>query len=197
MQFTSARTAGLAAACAVALALSACGDNGTDVGDEIQEGVDTVTEQFNGNDEAGDTGATPEDDAADAADDATTGDGETQTVTAADGTEVTLEGELAEKYSELEPELGPLSGQLEEVAGGQAAEFENGTIYFSEGTGAHLVQGEILRVYLEHEGPAGQLGFPTSDEEEIDGGWQSDFANGTITWTDQGDGTFAEEITMN
>ena len=78
-----------------------------------------------------------------------------------------------------------------------AAELEEGTIYWSEGTDAHVVQGEILRVYTENGGPTGDLGFPTSDEESIDDGWESEFENGTITWTNQGDGTFAEEITMN
>jgi hypothetical protein len=40
----------------------------------------------------------------------------------------------------------------------------NASIFWSEATGAHIVLGEIRDAYLDHDGPAGPLGYPTSDE---------------------------------
>ncbi|MBN7299653.1 mycolyltransferase, partial [Mycobacteroides abscessus subsp. abscessus] len=49
----------------------------------------------------------------------------------------------------------------------------------------------------------GALGFPTADEEETaggpdvaKGGWIGEFQKGTITWLNQGDGTFKETVTQ-
>lgn len=98
--------------------------------------------------------------------------------------------------------LGLPSAQPEKVGDGTVTAFAHGSIYSSPQTGAHLVQGEILRVYLAHGGPQGQLGFPVADETETaggpnasTGGWISEFQHGTITWLNQGDGTFKETIT--
>ena len=49
---------------------------------------------------------------------------------------------------------------------------------------AFVVQGEILAAYREAGGPAGELGFPVSDETTTDGGWISAFENGTIAFLD-------------
>ncbi|MBB3038527.1 LGFP repeat-containing protein [Hoyosella altamirensis] len=194
MQLKSTRMAGLAAAFAAALVISACGDDGATVTDELQDGAGTVTDTLGGDEE---TTEGAEDETQQDAEGGEGAETESESVMAADGTEVVLEGELAEKYAELGPELGALTGEPQTIGDGTAAEFENGTIYWSEETGAHLVQGEILRVYTESGGPEGELGFPTSDEDETDGGWESEFENGTITWTDQGDGMFAEDISMS
>ena len=118
--------------------------------------------------------------------------------------EVTLDGPTAEAYAKAggEATLGVPTAQPEKVGDGTVQAFANGTIYSSPSTGAHVVQGEILRVYTENGGPAGQLGFPTTDEAETaggpdvaNGGWISEFQHGTITWLNHGDGTFAETIT--
>ncbi|TXG92379.1 mycolyltransferase [Rhodococcus rhodnii] len=111
-----------------------------------------------------------------------------------------VEPAVAEKYTELGGEngtLGAATGPQETVGDGVAVPFEGGTIYSSEATGAHVVQGEILRVYTEQGGPEGQFGFPTEDETEIPMGWSSTFTGGTITWTDQGGGEYAETLTPN
>lgn len=118
--------------------------------------------------------------------------------------EVTLDGPTAEAFTKAggEATLGLPTAQPEKVGDGTVQAFANGTIYSSPSTGAHVVQGEILRVYTENGGPAGQLGFPTTDEAETaggpdvaNGGWISEFQHGTITWLNHGDGTFAETIT--
>jgi hypothetical protein len=118
--------------------------------------------------------------------------------------DVTLDGPTAEAFRKAggEAVLGLPTAQPEKVADGTVQAFANGTIYSSPATGAHLVQGEILRVYNEKGGPAGELGFPTSDESQTaggpdvaNGGWISEFQHGTITWLNKGDGTFAETVT--
>ena len=118
--------------------------------------------------------------------------------------EVTLDGPTAEAFNKAggEATLGLPTAQPEKVGDGTVQAFTNGTIYSSPTDGAHVVQGEILRVYTENGGPAGQLGFPTAGEAETaggpdvaNGGWISEFQHGTITWLNQGDGTFTETVT--
>lgn len=112
---------------------------------------------------------------------------------------VALDAATAGKYQQLggEAALGLPTGQPEKVGNGTAQAFANGTIYSSPSTNAQLVRGEILKTYLDQGGPAGPLGFPTSDESETaggpnvtEGGWISEFEHGSITWLNQGDGTF-------
>lgn len=119
---------------------------------------------------------------------------------------VSLDGPVSAAYAKAggEAALGMPTAMPEKVGDGVVQAFTNGTIYSSPSTGAHLVQGEILRVYTEQGGPGGALGFPTSDEAETGGGyktsgggWISEFQNGTIAWTNTGNGTFGETVTMN
>ena len=119
--------------------------------------------------------------------------------------EVSLDGPTAEAYTKFggETALGVPTAQPEKVGDGTVAAFTNGTI-FSSPAGAHVVQGEILRVYNEQGGPAGVLGWPTADETAtgggpsvVEGGWITEFQNGMITWTNQGGGSFIETITKN
>ncbi|OHU31439.1 mycolyltransferase [Mycobacteroides franklinii] len=119
--------------------------------------------------------------------------------------DVTLEPPIAEAYTKAggEAKLGLPTGQPEKVGDGTVQAFANGTIFSSPATGAHLVQGEILKVYTTHGGAGGTLGFPTADEVETaggpdvaKGGWIGEFQKGTITWLNQGDGTFKETVTQ-
>lgn len=132
------------------------------------------------------------------------GGGEPSTLNVPGVGDVTLDGPTAEAYTKAggEGTLGLPTAQPEKVGDGTAQAFANGTIYSSPSAGAHVVQGEILRVYTGNGGPAGQLGFPTADEAETaggpdvaNGGWISEFQHGTITWLNKGDGTFAETVT--
>ncbi|OMB96159.1 hypothetical protein A5733_12075 [Mycobacterium sp. NS-7484] len=118
--------------------------------------------------------------------------------------EVTLDAPVAKAYSEAggEATLGAPTAQPEKVGDGTVQAFANGTIFSSPSTGAHVVQGEILRVYNENGGPAGKLGFPTEDEDETgggpdatNGGWVTEFQHGSISWLNKGGGMFAETVT--
>ncbi|MGL6236008.1 MAG: LGFP repeat-containing protein [Segniliparus sp.] len=115
-----------------------------------------------------------------------------------------MEGHIADVYAKAggQAKLGLPTAQPEKVGDGVAQAFANDAVYWSPSTGAHLIQGEILRVYKADGGPAGALGFPTADEAETaggpgaaHGGWTSEFQHGTITWLNQGDGTFKETVT--
>jgi hypothetical protein len=62
-----------------------------------------------------------------------------------------------------------------------------GQEFWSLTTGKHTVQGAILRAYRaadpsDQGGPAGPLGFPTSEEHNILGGRQSAFEQGMISY---------------
>ncbi|MGN7151207.1 LGFP repeat-containing protein, partial [Arthrobacter sp. SAFR-179] len=89
--------------------------------------------------------------------------------------------------------LGTPVGSAYDIAGGRAQEYARGTIYWSAGTGAHELHGEIRRNYLTLNGPAGFLGFPLTDETATPGapGRYNDFARGTIYWSP---GTGAHEL---
>ena len=68
---------------------------------------------------------------------------------------------------------------------GKASEFEGCTIFWSSATGAFEVHGEIRKKFMELKGPAGELGFPTSDEQDIfgvAGGRFNTFQNGVLLW---------------
>lgn len=77
-------------------------------------------------------------------------------------------GEIEKKYASLSEKqrraLGAPSGSERIVAGGRVRHYANGSIYWSERTGAHIARGEILAAYLKLRGPGGALGFPISDE---------------------------------
>lgn len=62
-------------------------------------------------------------------------------------------------------ELGAKDGDVYQVGAGFAQNFAGGKIYFTEGTGAHLIYGAILDKYQALGGAAdSDLGFPTIDE---------------------------------
>ena len=118
--------------------------------------------------------------------------------------QVVLEGPIADAYAKAggKDKLGLPTAQPEKIGDGTEQAFANDSIYWSPSTGARLIQGEILKVYKAHGGPQGELGFPTADEVETaggphaaHGGWISEFQHGTITWLNQGDGTFKETVT--
>ena len=118
--------------------------------------------------------------------------------------EVSLDGPTAAAYTRLggATALGAPTGMAEKVGDGTMTPFANGTI-FSSSAGSYLVQGEILKRYLDEQGgPTGALGWPTADEtttgggdKVANGGWISEFQNGTITWLNDGKGNFTETVT--
>lgn len=113
---------------------------------------------------------------------------------------VEVDPAIGAKYAELgagSGYLGTATGPQESVGDGTVVPFDGGSIYSSPATGVHVVQGEILRVYTEQDGPAGVYGFPVSDETRVPGGWSSAFSGGTISWTERTPGLFAETLTPN
>ena len=61
--------------------------------------------------------------------------------------------------------FGPATSALITVAGGKERDYQSGSIFYSAATGAHAVHGAILARYRAMGGPAGVLGFPTTDEK--------------------------------
>jgi len=120
--------------------------------------------------------------------------------------EVSLDGPTAGAYERLggATALGAPTGMSKTVGDGTVTPFANGTI-FSSPAGSYMVQGEILTRYMDEQGgPAGALGWPTADEtttgggsKVANGGWISEFQNGTITWLNDGKGNFSETVTKN
>jgi hypothetical protein len=68
--------------------------------------------------------------------------------------------------------------------GGKLSRFEGPTIYWSKSTGARAVRGAIRTRYEALGGPQGELGFPRTDEMELNGTEvrYSDFEHGVIAW---------------
>jgi hypothetical protein len=96
-----------------------------------------------------------------------------------------------EKLSGLGGLLGHPTGDTKRVPDGRGMlnEFEKGTMYATDTTGAHEVHGLIGKRWLELGGPASDLGYPTSNElaERADGGRVNTFEHGDIYfWGDVG-----------
>lgn len=187
----------IAATAAALLALSACGsdDGGIDVEgakDAASSQVDKATDaagsaaaDATGTAGSAENGANGESANGEGSGGASAEAGETGTIALPDGSEVQVPAGIAQKYEEIQAadgHLGAPVGEAQQVAGGQMLEFEGGTIIENADGQAFLVQGEILKEYVANGGPAGELGFPTTDETPQDGGFISTFANGDITW---------------
>jgi SpoIID/LytB domain protein len=91
-------------------------------------------------------------------------------------------GAIRDKYDQLGCSPGlPTSAEVG-VAGGRRQNFQDGVIYFFDATGAHELHGPVLVHYRKRGGPAGSLGFPTSDVQKLQNGNQrANFQHGTIT----------------
>lgn len=89
-------------------------------------------------------------------------------------------------------EVGVMNGATEI---GRSNTFENATMFWNGATGAFECHGEILKKYLASGGPAGALGFPTTNETDTPGGGRYNaFQNGLIVW--HGGGTYAGALTV-
>ncbi|MGW4230419.1 LGFP repeat-containing protein [Streptomyces sp. NPDC004980] len=76
---------------------------------------------------------------------------------------------------------------------GSSRDYANGSIYWSQGTGAHEVHGDIRVRYAQAGGSGGFLGYPLTDETVCpDGvGRFNHFEGGSVYWTPQ---TGAHEV---
>jgi len=98
-------------------------------------------------------------------------------------------GAIYAKWASLNWETGPLGYPTTDESGtfdGRYNHFAGsggGSIYFSGYTGAHAVYGAIHARWASLGYENGQLGYPITDEYGINGGRESDFQHGSITWT--------------
>jgi uncharacterized protein with LGFP repeats len=74
------------------------------------------------------------------------------------------------------------------VTGGEAAALQDASIYWSSGTGAHVVRGEVRAAWWARGGIVGALGYPTSDTGSATGlagasGQSGRFSGGAIYWS--------------
>ncbi len=91
-------------------------------------------------------------------------------------------GAIRAKYDGLGCSPGLPSSRQVAVAGGDRQKFQDGTIYHSGSSGAHYVRGPVLARYVDAGGPAGHLGFPTSDVHRLkNGNLRASFETGVIT----------------
>ena len=91
-------------------------------------------------------------------------------------------GPIRDKYDRLGCSPGLPTSPEVGVAGGRRQKFQQGVIYFSAATGAHELHGPVLDHYRKKDGPAGRLGFPTSDVKKLqNGNRRANFQHGVIT----------------
>ncbi len=101
----------------------------------------------------------------------------------------TVQSAISAKYQALGGAAGFLGAARNAehgVAGGVAQDFAGGAVYWSAGTGAHVVYGGILAAYLAAGGSGGVAGLPTSDESDATGGRYNTFTGATVGWTPAG-----------
>lgn len=97
-----------------------------------------------------------------------------------------VKGDILKKYNQkgVKDKLGtPIRNQVA-TKGGWTQSFKNGAIYSKKGV-ATTVQynGGIRNHYKAMGWQTGKLGFPTSDEKKINGGYYQSFQNGSIHWS--------------
>jgi SpoIID/LytB domain protein len=91
-------------------------------------------------------------------------------------------GEIRQKYDAIGCRPGLPTSRRQAVAGGQRQRFEDATIFYRPGVGAHSVGGAVLDAYLDEGGPGGRLGFPTTDVRSLaNGARRGRFEHGVIT----------------
>ncbi|MEU2349709.1 RHS repeat-associated core domain-containing protein [Modestobacter sp. NPDC049651] len=64
-------------------------------------------------------------------------------------------------------------------------DFERGSIYWTQTTGAHNIDGPIRNAWLAAGGETGWLGYPASDPLPIAGGWRQEFQGGNLVYDNQ------------
>ncbi|MGY1743503.1 MULTISPECIES: hypothetical protein [unclassified Blastococcus] len=98
-----------------------------------------------------------------------------------------VRGAILTTFRQLNAEGGPMgfpTGDDTAVAGGNETTFANGTIYWSQATGARGVRGALDQKYRALGGPAA-LGFPTMHDgpTRTGGGAYVDLQGGSLYWS--------------
>ena len=90
-------------------------------------------------------------------------------------------GEIRAKYDALGCSPGLPTSRQVAVAGGVRQAFEEATIFFKAGPGAHELHGPVLEFYSSRGGPGGPLGFPTTDVRRLrNGNLRAGFEHGVV-----------------
>ncbi|HZQ32193.1 MAG TPA: esterase [Mycobacterium sp.] len=99
-----------------------------------------------------------------------------------------VQGAIMQKFNESGGSNGPLgmpiANEQSGPDGGRYSKFQLGVIYWTPRTGAHIVWGDIRTAWETNGGASGPLGYPSSDEQPVPGGWKADFEHGVITLVD-------------
>jgi uncharacterized protein with LGFP repeats len=69
------------------------------------------------------------------------------------------------------------------TGGGCFQTFQNGSVYSSPSTGAHVVWGAILQRWAAQGWETGPVGYPTADEACDAAGCSQTFQRGIIRWS--------------
>ncbi len=98
-----------------------------------------------------------------------------------------ITGQIRGKYDATVCGPGLATSPQKPVSGGVYQTFAQGAIYFDSGPGAHWLYGPVLTYYVSVGGPAGRLGFPTSDVQKGSSGKTSaSFQHGKIVCPSSG-----------
>jgi len=92
--------------------------------------------------------------------------------------------DIMRKHQQFAFTLGSPSSDIQPTTDlkGYYQKFYNGYIFWHPQFGANEVHGGISDKWGQLDRENGVLGYPISDEHDIDGGRQSDFEKGHITW---------------
>jgi len=98
-----------------------------------------------------------------------------------------VHGKIRDKWADVGWEAGflgyPTTDETATPDGvGRYNVFEHGSIYWSPDTDAHEVHGVIRDAWASSGWEQGPLGYPISDEYDVDTGRRTDFEYGVITW---------------
>jgi uncharacterized protein with LGFP repeats len=99
-----------------------------------------------------------------------------------------VRGDIAGTYDAAGGPAGVLGLPVTEAVAtadgaGRVQTFRGGSVYWSAGTGAHVVRGAVGASWLGAGGPGGRLGYPLGSEELTATGTVQRFQGGSITWT--------------
>lgn len=97
-----------------------------------------------------------------------------------------VKGEILKKYNQkgVKAKLGAPTRNQVATKGGWTQSFKNGAIYSKKGSGTRVqYTGGIRSHYKKMGWQTGKLGFPTSDEKKINGGYYQSFEKGSIHWS--------------
>lgn len=101
------------------------------------------------------------------------------------GTQIVTSGSIASRYSAAgwtKGALGyPTNGPINlATRSGKYQTFENGSIYWSPKTGAHVVNGGIKTYFASKSNERGFLGYPKTDAVAVPNGLRQDFEGGVV-----------------